>query len=159
MADKNMIWHSDLDSGITADWQRLGENVGMGGTVDALHVAFVASPKHYDNLVDPAFRLVGIGVVRSATGVMFVAEEFMQLQGPVVASVAPVVAAPAVEAPPAVKIPAAPKAPVVVVKAPPTAVEAPALTLPPPAEAAKPVRETRIPLGGSADSQRWASAL
>jgi hypothetical protein len=165
MADQNRIWHSSLADGITADWQRLGENVGMGGTVDALHIAFVNSPKHYDNLVDPSFRLVGIGIVRNAAGLIFVAQEFMLLQGPVVASVAPVVAAPVV-APPAVTVPAAPKPPVVAVRAAPAAPApppppAPLLTVamdPPTAEAIIPVRETRVPLGGSAGSQRWASA-
>jgi uncharacterized protein YkwD len=79
MADKNTIWHSQLSDGITADWQKLGENVGMGGSVDGLHVAFVNSPHHYENLVDPAFDSIGIGVVR-AGNTLFVAEEFMQMR-------------------------------------------------------------------------------
>ena len=77
MADKNMIWHSTLSDGVTADWQKLGENVGMGGSVDGLHVAFVNSPLHYANLVDPTFRSVGIGVVHSDTGILFVSQVFM----------------------------------------------------------------------------------
>lgn len=97
MADRNTIWHSSLRDGITASWMKLGENVGMGGSVDGLHAAFVNSPLHYDNLVDPAFRSVGIGVVRNAAGTLFVAEEFMQPQAP---------AAPAAAAAPAAKAPA-----------------------------------------------------
>ena len=89
MATKGTIWHSDLRDGITVDCQQLGENVGKGASVGALDAAFVASPLHYDNLVDPAFRSVGIGVVRSAGGVLFVAEEFMEPRVPVAASVAP----------------------------------------------------------------------
>lgn len=83
MAGRNAISHSSLADGITAQWQKLGENVGMGGTVEALETAFVNSPRHYENLIDPAFRSVGIGVVRNAAGVLFVAEEFMQAQAPV----------------------------------------------------------------------------
>ena len=79
MADKNTIWHSQLSEGITADWQKLGENVGMGGNVDGLHVAFVNSPHHYENLVDPDFDSIGIGVVRTGN-TLFVAEEFMQMR-------------------------------------------------------------------------------
>jgi uncharacterized protein YkwD len=79
MADKNTIWHSQLSDGITADWHRLGENVGMGGTVDSLHVAFVNSPHHYENLVDPAFDSIGVGVVRTGN-IVFVAEEFMEIR-------------------------------------------------------------------------------
>ena len=77
MAAQNRIWHSALSDGISADWQKLGENVGMGGSVDGLHVAFVNSPGHYANLVDPVFDSIGIGAVRSGN-TLFVAEEFMQ---------------------------------------------------------------------------------
>ena len=83
MAGQGSIWHSSLGDGITASWLKLGENVGMGGSVDSLETAFVNSPHHYDNLVDPAFRSIGIGVVRNAAGTLFVAEEFMQPKAPV----------------------------------------------------------------------------
>lgn len=63
MAAQDRIWHSNLAGGVTANWQKLGENVGMGSSVAALNEAFVKSPRHYDNLVDPAFRFVGLGVV------------------------------------------------------------------------------------------------
>ena len=112
MADKNTIWHSVLSDGITADWQRLGENVGMGGSVEGIDAAFVNSPHHYENLVDPNFGSIGIGVVRGAGGVIFVAEEFLQLRTAAVTPVAravPVSAA-VVKAPAAMKAPAAPKA-------------------------------------------------
>lgn len=100
MAGQGTIWHSSLQDGITASWRKLGENVGMGGSVDSLETAFVNSPHHYDNLVDPAFRSVGIGVVRNAAGVLFVAEEFMQPQAPAtpVAATAAAAKAPAAKA-------------------------------------------------------------
>ena len=78
MASAGRIWHSTLSDGITADWQKLGENVGMGGSVDGLHDAFVASVHHYENLVDPAFSHVGIGIAVSGKTI-YVAEMFMQL--------------------------------------------------------------------------------
>src|SRR5438093_4007680 len=65
MAAAGRIWHSTLSDGVTADWLKLGENVGMGSSVEGLHDAFVASPHHYENLVDPAFNYVGIGVTMS----------------------------------------------------------------------------------------------
>ena len=46
------------------DWRKGGENVGMGGTVSSLFDAFVASPGHYKNLVDPDFSRVGVCVGR-----------------------------------------------------------------------------------------------
>lgn len=82
MKDAGRIFHdSDLSVGVTADWQKLGENVGVGGTVDALFDAFVASPAHYENLVDPAYRFVGIGVVWDGER-MFTAHRFMALLPP-----------------------------------------------------------------------------
>lgn len=79
MAATGSISHSDLALGIAVDWLRLGENVGVGGAVEALHSAFLASPTHRANMVHPGFSYLGIGVVRSG-GVMFVAQEFMELQ-------------------------------------------------------------------------------
>ena len=66
MAAAGKIWHSSLSDGITENWMKLGENVGMGGSVDGLHKAFVNSPHHYENLVDPAFGYVGIGIAITA---------------------------------------------------------------------------------------------
>jgi cysteine-rich secretory family protein len=78
MATAGKIWHSTLSDGVTEDWKKLGENVGMGGSVAGLHTAFVNSPHHYDNLVDPAFSHVGIGIAMSGSTI-FVSEVFMQL--------------------------------------------------------------------------------
>lgn len=79
MAAEGRIWHSNLRDGITAPWRRLGENVGMGGSVRALHDALVASPGHYANLIDPEYNHIGIGVVIDADGTIFVSQEFMEL--------------------------------------------------------------------------------
>lgn len=78
MAAAGSISHSNLPSGISEPWSRLGENVGMGPNLCAIHQALVNSPPHYANLTDPGFRYVGVGVV-SSNGTLYVAEEFMQL--------------------------------------------------------------------------------
>jgi hypothetical protein len=80
----------DLRQWVTSVWRKLGENVGVGYSVAGLHDAFLTSPHHYDNLVDPAFDAVGIGVV-NAKGRMWVAEEFKQSAGgtPAPTTVAP----------------------------------------------------------------------
>jgi hypothetical protein len=91
MAGAHAISHNpNLASQVTENWTKLGENVGHGNEVDSLFQAFVNSPEHYRNLVDPAFNYVGVGVVRASDGSMFTSHEFMQLAG----SVAPVAAAP-----------------------------------------------------------------
>lgn len=71
-----------------AGWRRLGENVGMGYDVQTLHDAFVASPLHYQNMVDPTFDSMGVGVVRAADGRIFVTVNFMTAgrSGPVLAA-------------------------------------------------------------------------
>ena len=79
MAGQGRIFHaSDLSSGVSASWTKLGENVGVGGDVDGLFDAFVASPTHLDNLVDPAFSHVGVGVVISG-GRIYTTHRFMAL--------------------------------------------------------------------------------
>lgn len=113
MAGQGRIFHTtDLGRGITANWVKLGENVGVGGDVGVLFQAFVDSPTHYDNLVDPRYTTVGVGVVVSGDRI-FTTHRFMA------------VAPPAAPPPPA---PAPDPAPVVTT--PPTTIAAPT-TVPP----------------------------
>ncbi len=70
------ICHSHLSDGITVDWSMLGENVGVGPNVDALVDAFANSLPHWENMVNPRFGWIGVGVVLSG-GRMWVTEEFM----------------------------------------------------------------------------------
>jgi len=72
-----------------AGWRRLGENVGMGYDVQGLHDAFVASPLHYRNMVDPAFDSVGVGVAHAADGQIFVTVNFMTTGAPEAAQATP----------------------------------------------------------------------
>lgn len=76
-ASAGTIFHSNLASGVTQNWKRLGENVGMGPYVEPIHDALVRSPRHYENLVDPGFTEVGIGVVKQGD-VIYVTQVFME---------------------------------------------------------------------------------
>jgi uncharacterized protein YkwD len=63
-------------------WKTLGENVGCGaGNVDAVHQAFMDSPEHRRNILDPKFDSVGVAIATSDT-TMFVTEVFMQSGNP-----------------------------------------------------------------------------
>jgi cysteine-rich secretory family protein len=53
-------------SSVETAWTKAGENVGVGGDVDLLFNAFVASAAHYKNLVDPAFTAIGVCVTWTA---------------------------------------------------------------------------------------------
>ncbi|HZJ27427.1 MAG TPA: CAP domain-containing protein, partial [Acidimicrobiia bacterium] len=78
MANAGDIFHSNLPDGVSANWHRLGENVGMGPDTGSIAQALINSPGHYANLIDPGFRYVGVGVVSTAD-TCFVSEVFMEL--------------------------------------------------------------------------------
>jgi uncharacterized protein YkwD len=64
MVEKDLLHHTPSSSLIrrVTRWEILGENVGVGGTVDSLHQAFMDSPPHRANILYSRFRHVGIGV-------------------------------------------------------------------------------------------------
>ena len=70
---------SEISSGITHKWATIGENVGTGVAVDGIMDAFVASPSHFANIVDPSFTHVGVGVV-SEGGRLTTTHRFMALR-------------------------------------------------------------------------------
>jgi uncharacterized protein YkwD len=55
---------------------RVGENVAVVQTIDEGHRAFVASPAHLENMLDPAFRRVGIGVTTAGAMGIMITEDF-----------------------------------------------------------------------------------
>ena len=63
MVKNNELYHTPTDklTSRVRGWTILGENVGVGGTVTSLHTAFMASHGHYENIVHPEYRHVGIG--------------------------------------------------------------------------------------------------
>lgn len=72
---------ADLSVGVSERWALLGENVGY--TSDSLQVlfdAFVASPTHLENLVEPGFDTIGIGVTISG-GRLWTVHRFMDIVG------------------------------------------------------------------------------
>jgi uncharacterized protein YkwD len=84
MATTNELIHApDLSVGVSADWAKLGENVGVGpqSQVEQLFAAFVASPTHLENLVDPQFRYIGVGVAYDGQGRLWTTHRFMAVQG------------------------------------------------------------------------------
>ena len=44
-------------------WQAVGENVGVGPSVEAIHQKLMESPSHRDNILSGRFTEVGVGVV------------------------------------------------------------------------------------------------
>lgn len=141
MANQGRIFHANpISAGVTANWLKLGENVGTGPSVAPVMTAFMNSPSHLVNVVDPAFTHVGVGVVWVGNQ-LYTVHRFMQLETappppppppPPTTTPTPTVAPPPTIAPP----PTAPvrtTRPVEVPVAPPT-------TAPPRAPTASPER-------------------
>ena len=57
------ISHSVLREGAPSNWHKLGENVGRGGTIAVVHDAYMKSPGHRANILDPAFNQMGAAAV------------------------------------------------------------------------------------------------
>jgi hypothetical protein len=82
MAAAGEIYHSsnsELQAAAGGGWDKLGENVGRGGTVSSLHKAFLNSASHRAN-IHGDYNLVGIGT-DTAEGVLYVTVVFMKKGG------------------------------------------------------------------------------
>jgi hypothetical protein len=98
MVSAGQISHNpNLSSSVGGGWTKLGENVGVGYDVGGLMQAFIGSPAHYANLVDPVWTHVGVGVTKAGDGRIYTTHNFMALPGgaPPPAPTAPAAAAPA----------------------------------------------------------------
>ena len=82
MVSNGQISHNpNLGSQVSGGWTKLGENVGVGYDVAGLMEAFINSPAHYRNLVDPAWTHVGVGVTFGGDGRTYTTHNFMALPG------------------------------------------------------------------------------
>ena len=115
MAAKGSIFHNtSLGAEITStglNWQKAGENVGMGPNVSLIEQAFLDSPHHYENIVDAKYDTIGIGVVDGADGRRYVVQVFADLKtatAPAVNAAVPAAPAPAAAEPQRRTAPVAP---------------------------------------------------
>lgn len=78
MGDEGAIFHANpISANMTTDWLKLGENVGVGPQTDKLMAAFIASPTHYQNIIDPEFTHIGVGVIWE-DDLMYTTHRFMK---------------------------------------------------------------------------------
>ena len=78
MVANGQISHNpNLGSQVSGGWTKLGENVGVGYDVDGLMDAFIKSPAHYRNLIDPDWTHVGVGVTYAGDGRLYTTHNFM----------------------------------------------------------------------------------
>lgn len=69
MADDGYIYHSTGDQLRGAlegyDWELGGENVGVGGSLESLEDAFMASELHRKNILRKVYDQAAVGIVRA----------------------------------------------------------------------------------------------
>ncbi|GEM_PF-3339026 len=113
MAAQGTIWHGSFvsEGNLKAlNASLLAENVGMGGDVDSIDSAFMASEHHRENILDPGLNQVGTGAVIGGDGTVYVTEDFLHSKGGAPApAAAPAPAPPRPAAPKAASAPAAPR--------------------------------------------------
>lgn len=85
MMGAGRLYHAPkLSIGVSGGWAKLGENVGRGSYAELVWNAFVNSPAHYANLVDPMFTHVGISVMYDDGGQLWTTQRFVARTGGVV---------------------------------------------------------------------------
>jgi hypothetical protein len=78
MARSGRLAHTSNLGSKVSGWKRLGENVGRGPNLRDIETAFMASPSHRQNILDPAFSQLGVGVTWDGKEYFYVAVIFRQ---------------------------------------------------------------------------------
>lgn len=84
MAAEGRIFHNDqlfsapVRSALAA--KTLGENVGYGGSIAQIHAALMGSAGHRANLLNPSFRVAGVGVAKSGS-TLYITQVFIEPSG------------------------------------------------------------------------------
>ena len=76
LASVGTLQHSQVADAVDPGWWMLGENVGSGSSVEAVEAAFMRSPGHRANILNPEFNWAGTGVSVSSNGTVFVVQVF-----------------------------------------------------------------------------------
>jgi uncharacterized protein YkwD len=74
MAKRHRLYHTNPLSRQVRGlrWRIVGENVGVGSSVEGLHRAFMRSKAHKHNVLNRSFHRVGIGFKTDSRGYQFV---------------------------------------------------------------------------------------
>ena len=80
MMNQGSLTHNPNLAAVTSSWDKLGENVGVGPNVAALHAAFMASASHRGNVLGDYDR-VGIAIVEESSSKLWVTVVFMKSLG------------------------------------------------------------------------------
>jgi Cysteine-rich secretory protein family len=81
MAKSGRLAHTTNLGSKVSGWKKLGENVGRGPNLRDIETAFMASPSHRENILDPDFSQFGVGVTWDGKEYFYVAVVFRQPSG------------------------------------------------------------------------------
>jgi uncharacterized protein YkwD len=76
LAGTAQLAHSNLADGAAPGWWMLGENVGYGPSYEAIEAAFMNSPAHRANILNPEFNYAGTGVAVGRNGLIYLVQVF-----------------------------------------------------------------------------------
>jgi hypothetical protein len=129
MARSGRLAHTTSLGTKVSGWKRLGENVGRGPNLRDIQTAFMESPSHRENIVDPGFTQLGVGVTWDGKEYFYVAVIFRTPSGTATAPAPkPTTTTTRRATPPTTRAASAPKPKPTTTTAPPTTTT----TLPPP---------------------------
>lgn len=78
MAAYLTMFHStSMTDGIVNDWTALGENVGVGYSVQQIESMFESSSPHRANLLSRSFDQIGVGVSHGRDGRVYITQFFI----------------------------------------------------------------------------------
>ena len=80
MQGQGSLSHNPNLAAVSANWEKLGENVGLGTSIAALHDAFMASSGHRGNILGD-YDSVGIAVVEETPSKLWITVVFMKTFG------------------------------------------------------------------------------
>lgn len=67
-------------------WLKVGENVGVGPSVDAVEDAFLNSPPHHHNIDTGDYNLIGLGALPSGDGALYFTQNYARAKSVATAS-------------------------------------------------------------------------
>jgi cysteine-rich secretory family protein len=135
MAKSGRLAHTTNLGTKVSGWKRLGENVGRGPNLRDIETAFMASPSHRENILDPGFTQFGVGVTWDGKEYFYVAVIFRTPSSTASATPAPAPTTPTTRAatPPTTRAASAPPKPKpTTTTAPPTTTTTTLAPAPPP---------------------------
>jgi hypothetical protein len=82
MMGSGRLFHTPkLSTGVSGSWAKLGENVGRGTSAEIVWNAFVNSPAHFVNLVDPSFTHIAVSTMWDGGGQLWTTQRFVSRTG------------------------------------------------------------------------------